>query len=83
VIGAAAVSTAWRSCRTTRPFLVDSVMGEIADQGLSVRAMFHPWSRRSATAPACAADGAPRRESMIQVLLDDVGADREKALVEG
>lgn len=24
------------------PFLVDSVMGEIADQGLSVRAMFHP-----------------------------------------
>ena len=24
------------------PFLVDSVMGEIADQGLNVRAMFHP-----------------------------------------
>ena len=24
------------------PFLVDSIMGEIADQGLSVRAMFHP-----------------------------------------
>ncbi|MET0274530.1 MAG: hypothetical protein ABW360_16200, partial [Phenylobacterium sp.] len=24
------------------PFLVDSVMGEIADQGLSVRSMFHP-----------------------------------------
>ena len=24
------------------PFLVDSVMGEIAEQGLSVRAMFHP-----------------------------------------
>ncbi len=23
------------------PFLVDSIMGEIADQGLSVRAMFH------------------------------------------
>src|SRR5947207_117039 len=24
------------------PFLVDSIMGEIAEQGLSVRALFHP-----------------------------------------
>ncbi|MFN3512523.1 MAG: NAD-glutamate dehydrogenase [Phenylobacterium sp.] len=66
------------------PFLVDSVMGEIADQGLSVRAMFHPvvetprdgGGRRHAA-------GTPRRESMIQVVLERVGADREAQLTAG
>ncbi|MDP3854559.1 NAD-glutamate dehydrogenase [Phenylobacterium sp.] len=66
------------------PFLVDSVMGEIADQGLSVRAMFHPIvavarDRKGARAQ----DGAVKRESMIQVILERVGADREAALVAG
>ena len=66
------------------PFLVDSVMGEIADQGLSVRAMFHPIVevRRERTGDR-GGSGAPRRESMIQVILDPVGADREQALVRG
>ncbi|WP_371129897.1 NAD-glutamate dehydrogenase [Phenylobacterium sp.] len=66
------------------PFLVDSVMGEIADQGLSVRAMFHPIvavarDRKGARL----AEGVPRRESMIQVILEKVGADREAALIAG
>ncbi|WP_374578453.1 NAD-glutamate dehydrogenase [Phenylobacterium sp.] len=66
------------------PFLVDSVMGEIADQGLSVRAMFHPVvavarDRKGARVE----EGETRRESMIQVVLERVGADREKALIEG
>ena len=66
------------------PFLVDSVMGELSDQGLSVRAMFHPVvevgrDRRGQRT----ADGALRRESMIQVFLEPVGEDRERALLDG
>ncbi|HEY3696659.1 NAD-glutamate dehydrogenase [Phenylobacterium sp.] len=66
------------------PFLVDSLMAEIADQGLSVRAMFHPLipiardrrGQRTAARPA-------HPESMIQVMLDSVGAHREAALLAG
>ncbi|MBP7702179.1 MAG: NAD-glutamate dehydrogenase [Phenylobacterium sp.] len=66
------------------PFLVDSVMGEIADQGLSVRAMFHPVVEVARDKQgARQADGPGARESMIQVILERVGADREGALVEG
>ncbi|WP_337185196.1 NAD-glutamate dehydrogenase [Phenylobacterium sp.] len=66
------------------PFLVDSVMGEIADQGLNVRAMFHPIvevarDRAGYRAPG----GTPRRESMIAVMLEPIGVDREAALIEG
>ena len=65
-------------------FLVDSVMGEIADQGLSVRAMFHPIVEvRRDRSGKRAEDGALRRESMIQVILAPVGADRETALADG
>ena len=66
------------------PFLVDSVMGEIADQGLSVRAMFHPVVEVARNGKgARQADGEARRESMIQVILERVGADREAALLQG
>jgi len=66
------------------PFLVDSIMGEIAEQGLSVRAMFHPIvevgrdksGRRSREAK-------PIRESMIMVVMDKVGSDREATLLAG
>ncbi|MBL8772573.1 MAG: NAD-glutamate dehydrogenase [Phenylobacterium sp.] len=66
------------------PFLVDSIMGEIADQGLSVRAMIHPivTVQRDRTGVR-GESGAPRRESMIQVLIEDAGPGREKALLEG
>jgi glutamate dehydrogenase len=66
------------------PFLVDSVMGEIADQGLSVRAMFHPVveTRRDRSGVRAAA-GKLTRESMIQVILDPIGPDREAALIKG
>uniref|UniRef100_B0T423 NAD-glutamate dehydrogenase n=1 Tax=Caulobacter sp. (strain K31) TaxID=366602 RepID=B0T423_CAUSK len=53
-----------------RPFLVDSIMGAIADLGFSVRAMFHP-----------VVDTPAGRRSMIQVYLAPVGEDREAALV--
>jgi glutamate dehydrogenase len=66
------------------PFLVDSVMGEIAERGLSVRALFHPIveaprDRAGVRGPG----GTNRRESMIQVILDPIGVDREAALVRG
>ena len=66
------------------PFLVDSIMGEIAEQGLSVRALFHPIVKvQRDRSGVRGATGAPRRESMIQVFLDRVGGDREAALVQG
>ncbi|MDD3836256.1 MAG: NAD-glutamate dehydrogenase, partial [Phenylobacterium sp.] len=55
------------------PFLVDSVMGEVAEQQIAVRAMFHP---------VLETPKGPRR-SMIQVVLEQVGADREARLIEG
>ncbi|HEX2561498.1 NAD-glutamate dehydrogenase, partial [Phenylobacterium sp.] len=54
-------------------FLVDSIMGEVAEQGIAVRAMFHPIVELPK---------GPRR-SMIQVVLEQVGADREAQLIEG
>jgi len=67
-----------------RPFLVDSVMGEITDAGLSVRAMFHAvveivrdtGGRRSAS-------GEARAESMIQVLIDPLGPEQAARLIAG
>ncbi len=56
-----------------RPFLVDSVMGEIAAHGARVRAMFHPSVELNG-----------RRRSFIQVHLDPiVGEDRRAALLAG
>jgi glutamate dehydrogenase len=55
-----------------RPFLVDSVMGELADQGLEVRAMFHP------VVPI-----GGRDVSMILVVLAPVGEDRRGAVQKG
>lgn len=54
-----------------RPFLVDSVMGEITESGFRVRAMFHP---------VVEIDGIAR--SFIQVHLDPVGEDRVESLLE-
>jgi glutamate dehydrogenase len=53
-----------------RPFLVDSIMGEIAEAGFPIRALFHPVIERGG-----------RRLSMIQVHLDPLGDDREQSLI--
>jgi len=66
------------------PFLVDSIMSEIAEQGLSVRALFHPIVKvQRDRAGLRGATGSARRESMIEVFLERVGGDREAALVRG
>jgi glutamate dehydrogenase len=54
-----------------RPFLVDSIMGQVAEAGLPVRAMFHPI-----------AEIAGQRRSLIQVHLDPVGEDRAQPLID-
>ncbi len=53
------------------PFLVDSVMGAVADSGCEIRAMFHPVAVR-----------ADARRSMIQVWLAPVAEERRAALLE-
>jgi len=66
------------------PFLVDSIMGEIAEQGLSVRALFHPIVEvQRDRAGVRGTTGTAHRESMIQVILDPIGKDREHALIAG
>ena len=56
------------------PFLVDSVMGELADQGIAALAMFHP------VAPSLRGEG---RDSLIQIHLPRLSAQRAKALHDG
>ncbi len=56
------------------PFLVDSVMGEIADQMIAPLAMFHP------IAPSVAGEG---RDSLIQVHMPTLTPARAAALHEG
>ncbi len=64
------------------PFLVDSVMGEIADAGVFVRAMFHGMVDVARDAAGRRrADGPVRRKSMIQVMLDSLGAERAADLI--
>jgi glutamate dehydrogenase len=53
------------------PFLVDSVMGEVADTGLAVKAMFHP---------ICVLGGCD--VSMIQVWLEPLGEARAQHLID-
>jgi glutamate dehydrogenase len=56
------------------PFLVDSVMGELADQGITSLAMFHPL--------APAADGKGR-DSLIQIHMPRLSGQRAKDLLDG
>ena len=81
VIGAEQVLDRLEIVQDDAPFLVDSVIGEIAEQGLTARAMFHPvvTVRRDRTGLRDET-GEPRCESMIQVILESVGADRVAAL---
>ncbi|WP_019960500.1 NAD-glutamate dehydrogenase [Woodsholea maritima] len=71
-----------------RPFLVDSVMGEVAAQGLDVRAMFHPIVRvrRSESGDRVDDGGRIGAESMIQVHLeplDTASRERLEAAIRG
>ena len=66
------------------PFLVRSVMGELAEQGVAIRALFHPVVEvRRGRLGTRGESGRLRRESMIQAIVDAVGQDREAAILEG
>ena len=54
------------------PFLVDSVMGEIADHGVTAKALFHPVIA-----------GPMGAESLIQVHLPDLSNARAEAILAG
>jgi len=56
------------------PFLVDSVMGELADQGIPSLAMFHPL------APSAKGKG---RDSLIQIHVPRLSALKSKELLDG
>jgi glutamate dehydrogenase len=56
------------------PFLVDSVMGELADQGVPSLAMFHPM------APSAKGKG---RDSLIQIHTPRLSAMKSKELLDG
>ena len=72
------------------PFLVDSVMAELAEQGLDPHLVLHPrfvverdMTGRLIALPASSASGAnPKRESLIQVHVDRIDdGDARNALV--
>src|SRR5262249_39757872 len=56
------------------PFLVDSVMGELAEQGIAALAMFHP------VAPAASGAG---RDSLIEIHLPRLSSAQARAVHEG
>ena len=65
------------------PFLVDSVMSELAEAGYHVKAMFHPVVALGRTAAGTLSDKAPlKRESMVLVVMEPVGDDRRETLLE-
>ncbi len=71
-----------RVVQADRPFLVDSLMGQLGEAGLDVRALAHPvvTLHRDAEGRRTADAGASVVESIIMVALGDVGADRRAAL---
>ena len=66
------------------PFIVETVMGELIDQGVSIRSMFHPVvtthrdfdGNRNKT-------GDDSKESMMLVFIERQSADRHKQILEG
>lgn len=66
------------------PFLVDSTMNEIADQGLVARAMFHPIVVTSRDAEGVRTEyGTEIQESIIQIHLEPVAEHKRDRLILG
>ena len=67
-----------------KPFLVDSVMGELAQWGVVTLAMFHPVVDLGRRNSGERDDSAPIiRESMIQVQIEPLSEARRKTVLEG
>lgn len=71
------------------PFIVETVMGELIDQGVSIRSMFHPvvTAHRDSDGNRIKA-GAPlqtgaTKESMMLVFIERQSAERHKQIIDG
>jgi len=62
------------------PFLVDSTMGDLAEAGVSVRAMFHPLLDCDRDGAGARVASAERKESMILVIVDPMTHERREAV---
>jgi len=62
------------------PFLVDSTMGDLAEAGVSVRAMFHPLMDCDRDAAGARVASTEHRESMILVIVDPMTQERREAV---
>ena len=83
-LGARAELQALEVVQDDKPFLVDSVMGEVTEAGYAVRAMFHPVLKVPRDGAGRRKSGAAERpESVILVLIEPVGPSRGEALVQG
>ncbi len=72
--------------QTDSPFIVETVMGELIDQGASIRSMFHPVVNvdRDASGHRVAGVGEQSlKESMMLVFIERLPADRHDVLVKG
>ncbi|HWU48616.1 MAG TPA: NAD-glutamate dehydrogenase [Asticcacaulis sp.] len=67
------------------PFIVETVMGELIDQGASIRSMFHPLVtvRRDAQGLRLTDGGEAVRESMMLVFIDRQPPERHAAILHG
>ncbi len=72
--------------QTDSPFIVETVMGELIDQGASIRSMFHPVVNldRDASGKRVKAVGDHSlTESMMLVFIDRLPAERHETLLKG
>lgn len=65
------------------PFIVESVMGELIDQGLNVRAMFHPVVAISRDKSGHRGQGKPVTESFMLVLIGRQPSEKHPAILSG
>lgn len=84
--GLEAPVTAIEIINDNMPFLVDSVMGELQERGLSVHLVLHPIltvkrnksGRRTGKFSESSKDGEGVRESLIQIHIDRIDRDSER-----
>jgi glutamate dehydrogenase len=66
------------------PFIVESLIGELSDQGISVRSLFHPVLEVARDADGRRLEkGEEAKESMVLVVIDHQPPERYEAIVKG
>lgn len=65
------------------PFIVESLMGELIDQGVSIRSMFHPVVTIGRDGEGRRVDSDTAKESMIMVFIERQPAELHTRILEG